>query len=471
MKIRVRMSSAASHNIDLSNFHTEDHVRHSIVLVKGKVNGCDSLSYEAITIHNASANVTFRSKELKKRDNAVAFKCLICLRRGENRLKLTFGPAERSFTLHYDAPEQPPYVLKVFYVISRGHDGTFQSEDAANSAEIACQRITLAIQLIQCLIAEKLFEAGFERNIFQFIECSEFHSSLPLGVARTWNASQLWHYHAKEMLVAEMGGNRHVKYICILAGTLYENGKILANAALGAGDVAVYGSGCLFSWPSSVHDVTTCFRDGRLVDRSKLLDDSNGRRSYGGCFATSLGSLCHEIGHIFDLGHTSGGIMGTGFDFSNRFFTVGMPTEVLAPRQIDSCQSTSDDNRSGLNLDRRLTRVKKTNRFLMEYHSQRDSDDHTYFHDNCNVMLFYHKWFNQFNSCTPHEIQFNRINSTVSSKLPIRLVEIRDKSNGMCLQYRIFNDSNEHKYVLPLNDFKCDFNILVLDSQGNLARF
>lgn len=38
------------------------------------------------------------------------------------------------------------------------------------------------------------------------------------------------------------------------------------------------------------------------------------RGTYGGCFSTSLGSLCHEIGHCFDLGHTETGIMGRGFD-------------------------------------------------------------------------------------------------------------------------------------------------------------
>lgn len=463
------MSRMASHSIDLSNLSTGDHVSHSIVLVKGKVDNCDSFD-EQITIHNANADITFRSSEIKKANGAVSFKCLVQLEVGENVLTLKFGQIESECILHYDEPDQPKYVLKLYYVICRGHDGKFQSGDnVENSADSACERITLAVQLIQCLIAEKLYETGFERRTFQFVKCQKFHSSLQLEEARTWSASQLWHYHAKEMLAAETEKGRHIKYASILAGTIYDNGQLLANAALGAGDVAVYGSGCLYAWPSSLHEVIDCFRNAQLVDRSMLLDDSNGRRTYGGCFATTLGSLCHEIGHIFDLGHTDDGIMGTGFDLVNRFFTIETQTTILPLRKIASCQPAIDGSASG--SDMRLTKVKKTNRFLMEYHSQRDSNDLTYFCDNCNTMLFYHKWFNQPDNVIPHEIQFNRMSSRISSTLPLRLVEFRDNLNGMCLEYQTFNDHDDFEYLLPSHGNHRDFDILVLDSQGNLAKF
>lgn len=38
------------------------------------------------------------------------------------------------------------------------------------------------------------------------------------------------------------------------------------------------------------------------------------RGTYGSCFSTTLGSVCHELGHTFDLGHPRQGIMGRGFD-------------------------------------------------------------------------------------------------------------------------------------------------------------
>ena len=42
----------------------------------------------------------------------------------------------------------------------------------------------------------------------------------------------------------------------------------------------------------------------------------------GGCFATSLGSAAHELGHLFDLVHSDYGIMARGFEDIDLFFTV-----------------------------------------------------------------------------------------------------------------------------------------------------
>lgn len=46
------------------------------------------------------------------------------------------------------------------------------------------------------------------------------------------------------------------------------------------------------------------------------------RGTYGSCFSTTLGSVCHELGHTFDLGHSKKGIMGRGFDNINLVFTI-----------------------------------------------------------------------------------------------------------------------------------------------------
>ena len=46
------------------------------------------------------------------------------------------------------------------------------------------------------------------------------------------------------------------------------------------------------------------------------------RGTYGGCFATTLGALVHELGHSLDLGHTENGIMARGFDDMDRFFSI-----------------------------------------------------------------------------------------------------------------------------------------------------
>lgn len=62
-----------------------------------------------------------------------------------------------------------------------------------------------------------------------------------------------------------------------------------------------------------------------LLVAEKLLDFVCFRGTFGGCFATTLGALIHELGHSLDLGHTENGIMARGFDDMDRFFT-NLPT-------------------------------------------------------------------------------------------------------------------------------------------------
>ena len=72
---------------------------------------------------------------------------------------------------------------------------------------------------------------------------------------------------------------------------------------------------CLCSVQSRLCDQTP-------VDSTKLMDDSGYRGTVGGCVATTLGSVLHELGHTLDLGHTEAGIMARGFDDLDSLLTV-----------------------------------------------------------------------------------------------------------------------------------------------------
>jgi hypothetical protein len=50
------------------------------------------------------------------------------------------------------------------------------------------------------------------------------------------------------------------------------------------------------------------------------------RGTVGGCFATTLGGLIHELGHMLDLGHTENGMMSRGCDDIDKFFTLATST-------------------------------------------------------------------------------------------------------------------------------------------------
>ena len=55
------------------------------------------------------------------------------------------------------------------------------------------------------------------------------------------------------------------------------------NVALGGGDLALLGSGCLWTWPEEMADVFPAFQDNNPVDSRHTMDDSAYRY---GCLST-----------------------------------------------------------------------------------------------------------------------------------------------------------------------------------------
>ena len=52
---------------------------------------------------------------------------------------------------------------------------------------------------------------------------------------------------------------------------------VKAHTALGGGQLALFGTGCLHTWASEISEVDHCFTDTRLIDKRILFDDSCGR--------------------------------------------------------------------------------------------------------------------------------------------------------------------------------------------------
>ena len=60
-------------------------------------------------------------------------------------------------------------------------------------------------------------------------------------------------------------------------------------------------------------------------------------RHVGGLFSASIGGLAHEMGHIFDLGHTEGGLMGNQYHRIDLCLTpvVSYPKSVVHVCSVD----------------------------------------------------------------------------------------------------------------------------------------
>lgn len=397
------------------------------------------------------------------------FKTILKLIPGKNSFVFQYCCISSEISLYCNRCQNSKFRLKIYYVICQNHDGRFQSvQGISNTVQSACEKINQIIALVQCFYAETLIQNGFDRKTFDFIECEPFYSRLAVEEARCWSPYQLWQYHAKEFLCKETDDTNSYKYFGILASTLFINGILKANAALGIGDVALYGSGTMYSWPSHFDDIQECFLNETSIDTNILFDDSNGRKTFGGCFTTALGAIAHEMGHIFDLGHTMEGIMGNDIDFVNRMFIIEQFPIYLPPRIKFNCNLNQNENKSK-NIDRRLTYVKKTNPILLKYHNRRAIEINL-LSKNCAILLNSHKWFNSDVESIDWDIQYEIEHKTIVSKLPLILVEFRTKNDGLILDYVRF-EQKQMSFKLPLDKIEQNYDLLAVDSNGNIKKF
>lgn len=460
------------------NVKPNDSFNYSIVLIRGEISNFNRFCRHDLT----SLQIVHENNEISNENAEIssdgAFKMAIELTPGINQLLFCFCCVTKELSLIFNERKNSKYLLKIYYIICSDHDGHFQAPNGTvNTIECACVKINLAIRLVQCLYAEMLAKHGFDRKSFEFVGCQPFHSSLSIKEARQWDQNQLWKYHAREILAQETDTEYRFKYFGILASTLCENGVVNGYAALGIGDVALFGSGTMYAWPSNFSSIQMCFQDETLVDTNQLMDDSNGRNTYGGCYATALGSICHEIGHIFDLGHTNDGIMGNDIDYVNRVFTTEKCPRDLPRRMVSKCSHDRNTESKTNTNQRRLTTIKKTNSILNNYHC-RKNDDLTFLAENCAITLNFHKWFNQFDG---HEenpsIRCDFKRKIIESSLPLVLVEFRSKETGMCMKYYRFDvttttTSNEpiFHFTVPSNVIEQNYDVIAFDQNGNIMK-
>ena len=169
---------------------------------------------------------------------------------------------------------------------------------------------------------------------------------------------QLWETIGRELLTSSLG-DKKVKYLAFLSSTRYHNPRRIkplshsttlqmtkGHIALGGGGLALFGTGCMWTWPCSLASVQARLVDPSPVDPGLSMDDSGYRGTVGGCVATSLGSVLHELGHTWDLGHTDQGIMARGFDDLDSLLTLisergGSRTSQSLTGRLTPCGNTS----------------------------------------------------------------------------------------------------------------------------------
>lgn len=461
-----------SHFIKVLNIENGATVTHALLLIHGRVgNRCEA---EKITIERGSS-----LPEDEILNSKADFKHLARLSAGENTFRISYCNTRIRLNIRL---EESPMIFQVIplYIICAGHDGHFQSPERRESSSpaVACRRIDVMLQMTQLVYAEKLNETQYGRKCFKIGEnCRPFHSELLLEKALALSEQELWDHFAEEVIRREGEKVKTRKYVAILGCTTFEgisNGdfsyeaikrRTRARAAIGGGGLVVFGTACLYTWPDRWDDAKIALQNLQKVEMSKFADDSNYRRTFGGCFATNLGSLCHELGHVMDLGHTEDGIMGRSFDAVDKMFVngdvergEGGGVKVLPKRSFQPNPNSS-----------RFTAVKTSGSVLKDYLKEKECNG-VYFTENCIAILAHHKWLNGGN-CSGIEdpIGFNKQKRLVATNgdVPLRLVELREVGTEMVRHYWSLK-GREFEFTLP-HSVQLDrpWVLFAIDQEGN----
>jgi len=123
------------------------------------------------------------------------------------------------------------------------------------------------------LTAEKMYEKGFGMKTFKVEkECRIIKSSLTRRTVFNMHPERLWEYIARELTAGQ--NSKTQKYLAFLSCTYWDGQNLHGHVALGGGGLALFGTGCLYTWPSKLEEVLPCFMNMAKVDTGTLLDDS-----------------------------------------------------------------------------------------------------------------------------------------------------------------------------------------------------
>ncbi len=326
----------------VENLRDGDTVRNSVVLLRGTA-GADDTGVEVAG--KAGNGKPLVAKGLVQGGR---FKILVGLSPGRNELAVAadHSQAPVTLTLTYEPATNPHHVRLIWLADKTGATdyATPGDGDPQNYAE----RLRTAGLLLQCFTAERMNELGYGRRTFS-LETDEKGRVVVHTIKAPEEAAHYQQMKDDQLFWREVGqflNTAHpdplAKNMVLAAFTRKDpaTGRMMAHTALGGGNLGLFGSASVFSWPDSIAGAQAAFLDDRKVDPARVHEDSAGRGTYWAVASTTLGATLHEMGHTFGLPHCKDPrcIMTRGFDRLNRFFVFedrfpGKPPKTFPPDQ------------------------------------------------------------------------------------------------------------------------------------------
>ncbi|KKA28044.1 hypothetical protein TD95_001537 [Thielaviopsis punctulata] len=303
------------------------------------------------------------------------FKALVYLQPGPNRLRFDFSspklansqtsnPIHASYiTVHMMAPSGAPPVQLAIMLGSDSPERFDCPPDRAqregNDLEVAVRKFRMSAYLWQAFTAEQMRRNRFGRRVFRFDEewtsgsassrdkehgtmRSEarihiIRSNKTTAQIRDLNVAQqhgpatdkgaLFSYawDAVHDYFKPRPGQKLYVSVLILDAHWDTGAQVIAgHAALGGanGDMnlAIFGSHCLYSYPSSFEEVVPAFTDCTPTDTNHVANDCNEGGSAWETANIGIGAHMHETGHLLGCPHQESGVMLRDYVTLNRSF-------------------------------------------------------------------------------------------------------------------------------------------------------
>lgn len=271
------------------------------------------------------------------------FKALVMLRAGTNQLAIQSDRSKAPIVLTLDFAEakNPHYVRLVWMTDSTGAtDFATPTNDVPQDYEA---RVRTAALLMQTFTAESMNDSGYGRRTFRLERDAKgevvVHTLKAPKPAASYAELKdtVWWSDVYQWLNREHRDD-YAKNMVLASFTRKDpvTNKMTNHTALGGGNLGLFGSASIFSWPRSIAAAQAVFSDSTVIDQTKVHDDSAGRSVVWGLASTTMGATLHEMGHTFGLPHTKDGrdIMTRGFDRFHRSFVFEDAPSKSKPKPV-----------------------------------------------------------------------------------------------------------------------------------------
>ncbi|MCJ1471423.1 hypothetical protein MMC13_000062, partial [Lambiella insularis] len=306
------------------------------------------------------------------------FKALVHLSPGPNRIRLDFNSpklrdssnATHTSTIminYLPMVSAPP--LQLVLLLGKDSPGTFDAvperiQREGNDLDTAIRKFRMAAYLWQAFTGEQMHRNGFGRRCFRFEEewqtgslsfrdrdTGQMRNEAKIHVVRSEKtvaelrdldyAQQYDKAQRKGELftIAMDAVKAHFKllpgqtqYVSVLLLDTHWDKQvktIRGHAALGGGgdgiQLAIFGSHCLQSLPTSIEEVVPALSDCTRTDTNYVANDCSAAGSNWEAANIGIGAHLHETGHLFGCPHQESGIMLADAVHFNRTFLTREP--------------------------------------------------------------------------------------------------------------------------------------------------